>query len=102
MRTGWSMANMPCLLKSLVRGDFSIHHHHVSCVAVVDADKDIEEMKEVFARQEEIILGRARQMKEDENDKENCKLSTVGNKRVADDDTVVGRRKAVLVEKALS
>jgi hypothetical protein len=69
---------------------------------VVDADKDIEEMQEVFARQEEIILGRERQMKEDEDDKENCKLSAVSNKRVAEEDTVGGRRKAVLVEKALS
>ena len=88
------MANMPCLLKSLVRGDFSIHHHHVSCVAVVDADKDIEEMKEVFARQEEIVLGREGQMNE-EDDKENYRVSTVGSKRAAG-----GRRKAVLVEKS--
>jgi len=84
--------------------DWLVHGKHAlpAPVIVVDANKDIEEMQEVFARQEEIILGRERQMKEDEDDKENCKLSTVSSKRVADDDIVGGRRKAVLVEKALS
>ena len=60
---------------------------------MVDANKDIEEMQEVFARQEEIILGRARQMKEEA---ENNRVSTFGSKRTAS----AGKRKTVLVEKA--
>ena len=65
-------------------------------VAVVDADKDLDEMQEVFARQEEIVMGRAR------HDKENSNITvSAGSKRVADDtgDGTDGRKKAVLMEK---
>ena len=89
------MGNMPFLLQSLVRREF--FPHHVSSVTVVDANKDLEEMQEVFARQEKIVFGRARQMKKDD-EKENCRMSIVGSKRTASR----GRRKAVFVEKAKS
>ena len=71
-------------------------------VAVVDADKDLDEMQEVFARQEEIVMGRARHVKDNGDDKENSNITvSAGSKRVADDtgDGTEGRKKAVLMEK---
>jgi len=71
-------------------------------VIVVDADKDLDEMQEVFARQEEIVMGRARQVEENGDNKENSNITvSAGSKRVADDtgDGTEGRKKAVLMEK---
>ena len=77
------------------RREFFYPTHFSSFDTVVDANKDLEEMQEVFARQEEIIFGRARQMKKEDA---NCRVNTVGSKRTASG----WRRKAVLVEKAKS
>ena len=76
------------------RREFFYPTHFSSFDTVVDANKDLEEMQEVFARQEEIIFGRARQMKKEEN----CRIQTVGSKRAGSG----WRRKAVLVEKSQS
>jgi len=75
--------------------DWLVHGKHAlpAPVIVVDANKDLEEMQEVFARQEEVIFGKARQMKE-EDDKENI----LGSKRTGNG----GRRKPILKEQAQS
>jgi len=68
-------------------------------VIVVDADKDLEEMREVFSRQEKILIKRARLDQKFDDEKENIAAS-VGSKRVAGDkDTDDGGRKVILLEK---
>ena len=65
---------------------------------MVDADKDLEEMKEVFVQQENILTERGRQ-KQNTEDKENIAHS-VGCKRIAVDDNIDdGGRKVILLEK---
>jgi len=84
--------------------EWLVHGKHAlpAPVIVVDANKDLEEMKNVFARQEELITSRARETlaseKKREDDKENCDLVKVGTKRLASDDGEGGRRKSVLME----
>jgi len=68
-------------------------------VIVVDADKDLEEMREVFSRQEKILIKRARLDQKFDDEKENI-ASSSGFKRVAGDkDTDDGGRKVILLEK---
>jgi len=79
--------------------DWLVHGCHglPAPVLVVDADKDIGEMKEAFAKQEKVIFGRSRKKVIDDEDKENSSISSVGNKRRIDCEG--GRRKKnVLVE----
>merc|ERR1712002_985528 len=84
--------------------DWLIHGKHAlpAPVIVVDADKDLEEMKEAFTRQENIVISKGR-LKHEAEDKENI-ARLVGCKRVnVDDDdggnTDNGRKKMVLLEK---
>eukprot|EP00092_Neocalanus_flemingeri_P083752 GFUD01105131.1.p1 GENE.GFUD01105131.1~~GFUD01105131.1.p1 ORF type:complete len:320 (+),score=110.35 GFUD01105131.1:87-962(+) len=88
--------------------DWLVHGKHPlpAPVIVVDANKDIDEMREVFARQKEIVMRKAREIHvcekaKESDDKENCKLAKVGSKRLASDDVEGGRRKSVLVETRL-
>merc|ERR1712098_308944 len=68
-------------------------------VIVVDADKDLEEMREVFSRQEKILIKRARLDQKLDDEKENI-VASGGSKRVAyDKDTDDGGRKVILLEK---
>ena len=66
-------------------------------ILVVDADKDLEEMKEVFIKQENMLMGRGR-TKQNTEDKENIAQS-VGCKRLAVDNIKDGGRKMILLEK---
>ena len=70
-------------------------------IVVVDADKDLEEMKEAFIRQENIVIEKGR-LKQEAEDKENVARS-VGCKRVNvdnDGDNIEnGRKKMALLEK---
>jgi len=79
--------------------DWLVHGSHglPAPVLVVDANKDIGEMKVAFAKQEKIIFGRSRKKanKEDE-DKENNSISKVGNKRRGIDVEGARRKKNVL------
>jgi len=83
--------------------DWLIHGKHAlpAPVIVVDADKDLEEMKEAFIRQENIVIEKGR-FKQEAEDKENAARS-VGCKRanVDDDGDNIenSRKKIVLVEK---
>jgi len=68
-------------------------------VIVVDADKDLEEMREVFSRQEKMLLKSARLNQKCDDEKENIAASG-GFKRVAGyNDTDDGGRKVILLEK---
>ena len=70
-------------------------------LAVVDANKDIIEMQEVYDEQEKNLMGRARQhtTEEDDDNKENISVP-IFNKRIADvKDIDDGGRKVVLMEK---
>ena len=67
----------------------------------MDADKDLEEMKEAFIRQENIVIEKGR-LKQEAEDKENvarsvgCKRANVNN----DCDNIEnGRKKMALLEK---
>jgi len=79
--------------------DWLVHGKHAlpAPVIVVDADKDLEEMKEVFIKQENILMGRGRS-KQNTEDKENIPES-VGCKRVAVDNIEDSGRKKILLEK---
>jgi len=80
--------------------DWLIHGKHAlpAPVIVVDADKDLEEMKEVFIKQENILMGRGLQ-KQYTEDKENIAQS-ISCKRIAVDDNIDdGGRKVILLEK---
>jgi len=79
--------------------DWLVHGKHAlpAPVIVVDADKDLEEMKEVFIKQENILMGRGSQKQKSE-DKENIAQS-VGCKRLAVDNIEDGGRKMILLEK---
>jgi len=79
--------------------DWLVHGKHTlpAPVIVVDADKDLEEMKEVFIKQENVLMGRGR-LKQKSEDKENIAQS-VGCKRIAVDDNIEGGRKKILLEK---
>jgi len=82
--------------------DWLVHHKHAlpAPVIVVDANKDITEMQEVYDEQEENLMGRARQhTTEEDDDKENIAVP-ISNKRVADEEDIDdGGRKVVLMEK---
>ena len=64
------MASMPYLHQLSVSMNklSGVLNEHL--IVVVDADKDLEEMKEVFTRQENKLMGRGR-IKQNTEDKEN-------------------------------
>jgi len=68
-------------------------------VLVIDANKDLEEMQEVFARQEALVKDIVAEQKDRNNeDKENIIVGKMGAKRPASHDYDVERKKTVLAE----
>jgi len=80
--------------------DWLVHGKHAlpAPVIVVDADKDLEEMKEVFIKQENILMGRGSQKQKSE-DKENIAQSFACKRLAVNDNIEDSGRKKILLEK---